>query len=161
MWTRCVWPLWYLKVCWDPCAKRSSIFACYNFCKHTINHNGIVLFLLHSPQHISAPTGHPQVEHNFSHFYYGWVHPVAHVTMNEYNNPSFATMFQRPLLNTCITTCFGPRGPYVCVYIIWICARWGRHELSYSMESLLHADPYFYGLFSVFYYFLYNAIIDM
>jgi hypothetical protein len=27
--------------------------------------------------------------------------------MNEYNNPSFATMFQRALLNTCITTCFG------------------------------------------------------
>jgi hypothetical protein len=27
--------------------------------------------------------------------YIGWVHPVAHVTMNEYNNPSFATMFQR------------------------------------------------------------------
>jgi hypothetical protein len=26
-------------------------------------------------------------------FYYGWVHPVAHVTMNEYNNTSFATMF--------------------------------------------------------------------
>jgi hypothetical protein len=26
---------------------------------------------------------------------------------NEYNNPSFATMFQRALLNTCITTCFG------------------------------------------------------
>jgi hypothetical protein len=24
--------------------------------------------------------------------------------MNEYNNPSFATMFQRALLNTCITT---------------------------------------------------------
>jgi hypothetical protein len=32
--------------------------------------------------------------------YIGWVHPVAHVTMNEYNNPSFATMFQRVLLNT-------------------------------------------------------------
>jgi hypothetical protein len=28
-------------------------------------------------------------------------------TMNEYNNPSFATMFQCALLNTCITTCFG------------------------------------------------------
>jgi hypothetical protein len=27
--------------------------------------------------------------------------------MNEYNNPSFATMFQRALVNTCITTCFG------------------------------------------------------
>jgi hypothetical protein len=27
--------------------------------------------------------------------------------MNEYNNPSFATMFQRALLNTCITSCFG------------------------------------------------------
>jgi hypothetical protein len=26
--------------------------------------------------------------------------------MNEYNNPSFATMFQRTLLNTCITTFF-------------------------------------------------------
>jgi hypothetical protein len=26
---------------------------------------------------------------------------------NEYNNPSFATVFQRALLNTCITTCFG------------------------------------------------------
>jgi hypothetical protein len=39
--------------------------------------------------------------------YIGWVHPVAHVTMNDYNNPLFATMFQRALLNTCITTCFG------------------------------------------------------
>jgi hypothetical protein len=29
------------------------------------------------------------------------------VSVNEYNNPSFATMFQRALLNTCITTCFG------------------------------------------------------
>jgi hypothetical protein len=28
-------------------------------------------------------------------------------SMNEYNNPSFATMFQRALLNTCITTSFG------------------------------------------------------
>jgi hypothetical protein len=27
--------------------------------------------------------------------------------MNEYNNPSFVTMFQRALLNTCISTCFG------------------------------------------------------
>jgi hypothetical protein len=27
--------------------------------------------------------------------------------MNECNNPSFTTMFQRALLNTCITTCFG------------------------------------------------------
>jgi hypothetical protein len=27
--------------------------------------------------------------------------------MNEYNNPSFATMFQRAVLNTCITICFG------------------------------------------------------
>jgi hypothetical protein len=27
--------------------------------------------------------------------------------MNEYNSPSFVTMFQRALLNTCITTCFG------------------------------------------------------
>jgi hypothetical protein len=27
--------------------------------------------------------------------------------LNEYNNPSFATMFQHALLNTCITTCFG------------------------------------------------------
>jgi hypothetical protein len=26
---------------------------------------------------------------------------------NEYNNSSFATMFRRALLNTCITTCFG------------------------------------------------------
>jgi hypothetical protein len=25
------------------------------------------------------------------------VHPVAHVTMNEYNNPSFTTMFLRAL----------------------------------------------------------------
>jgi hypothetical protein len=41
-----------------------------------------------------------------SSLYIGWVHPVAHVTMNEYNNPSFATMFQRALLNTCIATCF-------------------------------------------------------
>jgi hypothetical protein len=39
--------------------------------------------------------------------YIGRVHPVAHVTMNEYNNPSFATVFQRALLNTCITTCVG------------------------------------------------------
>jgi hypothetical protein len=29
------------------------------------------------------------------------------ITMNEYNSPSFATMFQRALLNMCITTCFG------------------------------------------------------
>jgi hypothetical protein len=29
--------------------------------------------------------------------------------MNEYNNPSFATMFQRALLNTCITTYFERR----------------------------------------------------
>jgi phosphoribosylformylglycinamidine (FGAM) synthase-like amidotransferase family enzyme len=29
----------------------------------------------------------------------------VYVTINEYNNPSFATMFQRALLNTCITTC--------------------------------------------------------
>jgi hypothetical protein len=27
--------------------------------------------------------------------------------LNKYNNPSFATMFQRALLNTNITTCFG------------------------------------------------------
>jgi hypothetical protein len=27
--------------------------------------------------------------------------------LNEYNNPSFATMFERALLNTYITTCFG------------------------------------------------------
>jgi hypothetical protein len=26
-------------------------------------------------------------------------------SLNEYNNPSFATMFQHALLNTCITTC--------------------------------------------------------
>jgi hypothetical protein len=29
----------------------------------------------------------------FLYLYYVWVHPVAHVTMNKYNNPSFATMF--------------------------------------------------------------------
>jgi hypothetical protein len=29
------------------------------------------------------------------------------VPVNEYNNPSFATMFERALLNTYITTCFG------------------------------------------------------
>jgi hypothetical protein len=34
-------------------------------------------------------------------------------------------------------------------------------SLSYSMESLVHVDPYFYGLFSVFYYFRYIAFIDM
>jgi hypothetical protein len=28
-------------------------------------------------------------------------------TLNKYNNPSFATMFKRDLLNTYITTCFG------------------------------------------------------
>jgi hypothetical protein len=35
-------------------------------------------------------------------------HPVLKhpQSMNEYNNPSFATMFQRALLNTCITACF-------------------------------------------------------
>jgi hypothetical protein len=30
-----------------------------------------------------------------------------HDEMNEYNSPSFATVFQHALLNTCITTCFG------------------------------------------------------
>jgi hypothetical protein len=35
------------------------------------------------------------------------MHPVAHVTINKYNNPSFATMSQRAILNTCITTYFG------------------------------------------------------
>jgi hypothetical protein len=39
--------------------------------------------------------------------YYGWMHPVAHVTINKYNNPSFATMSQHALLNTYNTTCFG------------------------------------------------------
>jgi hypothetical protein len=34
-------------------------------------------------------------------------HSYSEKLMNEYNNPSFATMFQRALLNTCITTCFG------------------------------------------------------
>jgi hypothetical protein len=33
--------------------------------------------------------------------------PQFHSAVNEYNNPLFATMFQRALLNTCITTCFG------------------------------------------------------
>jgi hypothetical protein len=27
----------------------------------------------------------------FMYLHYGWVHPVAHVTMNKYNNPSFET----------------------------------------------------------------------
>jgi hypothetical protein len=53
----------------------------------------------------------------FSFFYYGWMHPVAHVTMNGCKNPSFATMFQRALLNTCITTCFGSQNMlwYTCL----------------------------------------------
>jgi hypothetical protein len=29
------------------------------------------------------------------------------LVMNEYNNPSFATMFERALFNTYITTCYG------------------------------------------------------
>jgi hypothetical protein len=31
----------------------------------------------------------------------------CNLSLNEYNNPSFATMFERALLNTYITTCFG------------------------------------------------------
>jgi hypothetical protein len=34
------------------------------------------------------------------------VYDKYQITLNEYNNPSFATMFERALLNTYITTCF-------------------------------------------------------
>jgi hypothetical protein len=36
-------------------------------------------------------------------------------SMNEYNNPSFATVFQRALLNTCITRCFGSLHLVFCI----------------------------------------------
>jgi hypothetical protein len=43
----------------------------------------------------------------------GWL--AMSMVMSEYNNPSFATMFERALLNTYITTCFGL---YILLFVI-------------------------------------------
>jgi hypothetical protein len=45
------------------------------------------------------------------------VHPVAYVAVNEYNNPWFATMIERVLLNTYITTCFGLNPGHQQIYV--------------------------------------------
>jgi hypothetical protein len=76
--------------------------------------------------------------------YIGRVHPVAHVTMNEYNNPSFATMFQRALLNTCITTCFGlnPSHHQVLSYTEYCDTR----PRNYLLSSLFYSSVYIFML---------------
>jgi hypothetical protein len=59
--------------------------------------------------------------------------------MNEYNNPSFATMFQRALLNTCITTCFGLNPSHLRIVVLIHCYMRNRMH-SPNIKIRLYVD---------------------